>query len=214
MKRKFFAGTTSVALPIFALDATAAGPNNGLAGLVYNTASLVAEYRRQGQSSWTAITLVAGTLGTYTSGGIVADGALAGAYEFCPPDAAFAAGARWVAIRLRGAANMGAVLIECELDAVNYQDAFGFGLLGINGLAVQGAASGSPTATAVPAAAGLSAADGFYSGAFLLFTSGANKGLGQKVTGYVGSTRTFATQAFPTAPAAGDTFVVLGRVPS
>ena len=127
MKRKLTAGLTGVSLPIFVNDTTST-TGGGLAGLVFGTAGLVAEYRRQGQATWQPITLVAGTLGTYLSGSFVADGALAGAYEFCPPDACLAASARWVAIRLRGAANMLPVLMEIELDAVNYQDGAAFGL--------------------------------------------------------------------------------------
>jgi hypothetical protein len=88
----------------------------------------VLEYRRAGQSTWTTVTAVTKTLGTYVSGGIVADGSLAGAYEVDFPDAAFAAGARFVVCRIRGVANMLPVLIEIELDAVDYQDAAGFGL--------------------------------------------------------------------------------------
>jgi hypothetical protein len=89
------------------------------------------EYRRQNQSTWTSVTPQSGkTLGTYFSGGIVADGSLDGAYEVDFPDAAFAsaAGVEWVALRIRGVANMLPVLIEIELDAVDYQDAAAFGL--------------------------------------------------------------------------------------
>jgi flagellar hook-associated protein FlgK len=51
------------------------------------------EYRRQNQSTWTSVTPQSGkTLGTYFSGGIVADGSLDGAYEVDFPDAAFADG--------------------------------------------------------------------------------------------------------------------------
>jgi hypothetical protein len=89
---------------------------------------LILEYRRAGQSTWTTVTAVTKTLGTYVSGGVVADGSLAGAYEVDFPDAAFAAGARFVVCRIRGVANMLAVLIEIELDAVDYQDAAAFGL--------------------------------------------------------------------------------------
>lgn len=114
MKRKTFAGTTSVALPIFVQDTTSA-TGGGLA-IVFNTAGLVAEYRREGQNTWTAIALVAGTLGTYLSGSIIADGVLTGAYEFCAPDACFVPGARWAEIRLRSAVNMLPVIMEIELD--------------------------------------------------------------------------------------------------
>ena len=125
MKRKLTAGLTSASLPIYVRD-TSSATGAGLASLLFNTAGLVAEYRRQGSATWTAITLAAGTLGTWASGGIIADGALTGAYELNVPDAALASGARWVAIRLRGAANMLPVLIEIELDVVNYQSATAF----------------------------------------------------------------------------------------
>lgn len=119
MKRKLTAGQTSVSLPIFIQD-TASTTGGGLSGLTSATSGLVAEYRRRGSSAWTAITLTSKTLGTWTSGGFVADGALSGAYELDVPDAAVASGARWVAIRLRGAANMLPCLIEIELDAFDY----------------------------------------------------------------------------------------------
>lgn len=120
MRRKNYGGSTSNAIPIRVQD-TSSTTGGGLSGLVYNTSGLVAEYRREGSSSWTSISLVAGTLGTYVGGGFVADGALAGAYEFCPPDAAIASGKRWVVIRLYGVTNMFPVLLEIELDKVNYQ---------------------------------------------------------------------------------------------
>ena len=133
MKRKLTAGLTGASIPIFVRD-TSSSTGAGLSSLVFNTSGLVAEFRRQGAATWTAITLVSGTLGTWASGGFVADGALAGAYEVDLPDAILASGARWVAIRLRGAANMLPVLIEVELDVVNYQSATAF-ITGVNSLA-------------------------------------------------------------------------------
>jgi hypothetical protein len=88
----------------------------------------VLEYRRQGQASWVTVPLVAGTLGTWVSGGIVANGSRDGRYEIGLPDAALASGARFVEVCLRGAANLHPVDLELELDAVNYQDGAGFGL--------------------------------------------------------------------------------------
>jgi hypothetical protein len=124
-KRKLFAGIASVSLPVFIQDTTST-TGAGISGVTHTSSGLVLEYRRHGQSSWTSVTPVSKTLGTYTSGGIVADGSLAGAYEVDFPDAAFAAGSRFVLFRIRGVANMLAVLIEVELDAVDYQtDAFG-----------------------------------------------------------------------------------------
>ena len=121
-------GKTSRSLPVFIQDTTST-TGGGLSGVTSASSGLVLEYRRQGQSSWTSVTPVAGkTLGTYLSGGIVADGSLAGAYEVDFPDAAFASasGVEWVARRIRGVANMLPALIEVQLDTVDYQtDAFG-----------------------------------------------------------------------------------------
>jgi hypothetical protein len=127
VKRKIFAGTASLSLPVIVYDNTST-TGAGLSGLTHSTSGLVLEYRRAGQSSWTSVTLVSKTLGTYTSGGIVASGSRSGRYEVDIPDAAVAAGVRMVEICLRGAANMHPVDIELELDAVNYQDATAFGL--------------------------------------------------------------------------------------
>lgn len=128
MKRKLKAGTTSLILPIVIRD-TSSTTGAGLGSLVYNSAGLTAKYKRLGQSSWTTVSLVTMTAGTYTSGGFVAsDSGAGGGYEFCPPDAAIAAGARGVIIELYGATNMLAVRIEIELDAVDYQDATAMGL--------------------------------------------------------------------------------------
>ena len=130
-KNKQYAGQTSNSLAIFVQD-TSSTTGGGLSGVTNASSGLVMEYRRYGQSTWTSVTPVSKTLGTYVSGGIVADGSLAGAYEVDFPDAAFAAGARLVWLRVRGVTNMLPVLIEIELDAVNYQDGAGFGLSRIN----------------------------------------------------------------------------------
>ena len=128
MKRKFKGGLTSVSLPVFIAD-TSSTTGGGLSGVTSASGGLVLEYRRAGQSSWTSVTPQAGkTLGSYLSGGIVADGSLDGAYEVDFPDAAFASGARMVLCRIRGVTNMLSSLIEIELDAVDYQDAAAFGL--------------------------------------------------------------------------------------
>ena len=127
-RRKILAGSTSVVVPIFIQDSSST-TGAGLGSLVYNSAGLAAKYRRQGDSSWTTISLVTATAGTFTSSGFIADGGpVTGGYELGIPNAALASGATWVQIALYGATNMLAVLLEIELDAVNYQDATRFGL--------------------------------------------------------------------------------------
>jgi hypothetical protein len=124
---KIKGGTTSRPVPVFVQD-TSSTTGSGLGSIAHNTAGLVAEYRRAGASAYTAITLSAGTLGTWSSGGWVADGSVAGRYELDLPDAVLAAGVPWVVVQLRGVTNMLPVLLFIELDAVDYQDAAGFGL--------------------------------------------------------------------------------------
>lgn len=134
MFRKLKAGSTSQSIPIFVQDTTST-TGGGLGSLVYNTASLAAKYRRQGESSWTTISLATMTLGTWTSGGFVTDGGpVTGTYELGIPDAVLAAGAEWAEVVVYGAANMLPVLIFFELDAVNYQSATAF-ITGVNSLA-------------------------------------------------------------------------------
>lgn len=146
MKRKIKGGLTSVSLGVFIAD-TSSTTGGGLSGVTNSSSGLVLEYRRAGQSTWTSVTPVSKTLGTYTSGGIVADGSLAGAYEVDFPDAAFASGARFVLCRIRGVTNMLPVLIEVELDAVDYQDSTRFGLGAIPNV-VQGNSGALPTGDA------------------------------------------------------------------
>ena len=123
-------GKTQFSTPFFFAD-TSSTTGDGLSGVTSASGGLVMEYRRQGQSTWTSVTPQAGkTLGSYLSGGIVADTGLAGAYEVDFPDAAFAsaAGVEWVQLRVRGVTNMLATISVIELDAVDYQDAAAFGL--------------------------------------------------------------------------------------
>jgi hypothetical protein len=142
-KRKIKAGTTSLSLGVIVYDNTST-TGAGLSGITHASSGLVFEYRRDGQSSWTSVTPVSKTLGTYTSGGIVADGSRAGRYEVDIPDAVLAAGAKTAYVCLRGVTNMHPVDIEIELDAVDYQDAVRFGLSALPN-ASAGANGGLPT---------------------------------------------------------------------
>lgn len=127
-RRKIKAGSVSVTVPIFVQD-TSSSTGGGLGSLVYNTSGLDAKYRREGDSSWTTITLATATVGTFTSGGFISDGGpVTGGYEVGIPNAAIAAGAKWAQIVYYGATNMLPVLLEFELDAVDYQDGTAFGL--------------------------------------------------------------------------------------
>lgn len=132
MRDKIAAGTTSYSAPIYVTNSSTGA---GLGSLVYNSSGLAAGYRRQGQSTWTSISLSAGTLGTWSSGGWIADNPnVAGSYEVGIPNAALATGVAWVEIQFWGATSMNPVLLYIELDAVNYQSANDF-ITGVNSIA-------------------------------------------------------------------------------
>ena len=125
MKRKMMAGQKSKTMKVWIQNASTGA---GLGGLTNATSGLTCYYIRDGQSSSTVISLVAGTLGTWASGSFVAvDGTnMTGLYEFGVPNAVLAAGVDTAFVHLQGAANMVPCVLEIELDAVNYQSATGF----------------------------------------------------------------------------------------
>lgn len=121
-------GTTSKRRLIFIADSSST-TGAGLPNLVFNSAGLVAYYYASDLANDVQITLVTATLGTYTSGGLVAvdNTNMPGWYEFGIPDASLDGGTEAV-IQLRGATNMVPVNIYIELDSVDYQSATNFGL--------------------------------------------------------------------------------------
>ena len=140
-------GTTSKRRLIFIADSSST-TGAGLANLVFNSAGLVAYYYASDLANEVQITLVTATLGTYTSGGLVAvdNTNMPGWYEFGIPDAALDGGTEAV-IQLMGATNMVPVNIYIELDSVDYQDTVRFGLTSIPNVA-QGNSGALPTGDA------------------------------------------------------------------
>ncbi len=139
MKISRVVGTVNEILQIFIQDSSSL-VGAGLTGLAFDTAGLIAYYKRNNQSAWTAISLVTMTAGTYTSGGFVETDAVhaPGWYDFCPPAGVFTSG-RSVAINLQGAANMAQLPVEIELTAVNNQDAVRYGLTALPNAAAEAA---------------------------------------------------------------------------
>ncbi len=148
MKLKLKKGTTSKLLRIFIQDSSKTD-GSGLTGLVYNSGSLTWYYIREGDASATAVTLATMTVGTFASGGFKEVDAtnLPGVYEIGVPNASLATGSNSVVMMLKGATNMTPVLIEIELDAVDYQAATNFGLSALP-TANPAASGGLPTVDA------------------------------------------------------------------
>lgn len=137
----------------------------GLTGLTFGSGSLTAYYHRDTAASATAITLVTMTLGTFTSSGFVAvDGTnMPGWYQICPPNAAFASGAKSVSIGLKGAANMAPANIRVQIG------------LDYNVVAARGTLQAAASTTATIAAAE-SSADNRWTGSKIVILSGTAAG--------------------------------------
>lgn len=129
MKLQKLAGATSEIWQVFIQDSTSA-TGAGLAGLVFNSAGLTAYYHRDTDTTATAITLVTMTVGTFTSSGFKEIDAvhMPGWYQFCPPNAVLAAGAKSAALHLMGATNMAPLPIEVIFVAYDPDNATNLGL--------------------------------------------------------------------------------------
>lgn len=126
----YVAGSTSVVETIFLQD-SASTVGAGKTGLAYNTASLTCYYKRSNGTVAVAVSLAnIITLGTFVSGGFKEiDGTnQPGLYEFHPPDAALASGAKHVTFYFVGASGMAPRPIKIRILAVNPDDAMRMGL--------------------------------------------------------------------------------------
>jgi hypothetical protein len=117
MSEYVYAGLTSQTIDIFLQDSSSS-TGQGLAGLVYNSASLVASYRKGATGSRTAITLATQTVGgAWSSGGFVEIDAtdMKGVYRLDIPNAAVDTEG-FVTLYLYGATNLlpTALRIDCR----------------------------------------------------------------------------------------------------
>ena len=127
MKLTKKAGSTSEIWQVFIQD-TSKFDGSGLTGLTNASSGLTAYYHRDTDTTATAISLVSMTVGTFTSSGFKEIDAtnMPGWFQFCPPNAALASGAKSCAFHLKGAANMAATVIEVQLTAVDPDSATAF----------------------------------------------------------------------------------------
>ena len=140
------AGATSQSIDLFIQDSSST-TGAGLTGLVFNSGSLTAYYRRTGSAA-VAISLVTQTAtGAFATaaggagGGFCAvDGTnMPGVYRLDIPDAAIAAGVPEVVIMLKGATNMAPVLQKIILTAVDLQDSVRGGMTALPNAAAEAA---------------------------------------------------------------------------
>lgn len=216
MKLKIKEGTTSKIAKVFIQDSSATD-GSGLTGLVYNSAGLTAYWIAEGDASATSITLATATVGTYTSGGFIAvDGTnMPGVYEIGIPDAAIDATSEGsVVIMLKGATNMAPVLLEIELDTVDYRSSSWAQLMLSAGQILSGTVSTGTTAstTTLFAASDITEATAnHYKGRIVIFTGGNLSGQAVAINSYslVSGEGVFTVDLMTEAPANTDTFVIV-----
>ena len=141
MKLKIKQGTTSKIATVFIQDSSST-TGAGLAALVFNSASLTGYWIAEGDATATSITLATMTAGTWATGGFIEVDAtnMPGVYQVGIPDLAIDATSEGsVVVMLKGATNMAPVLIEIELDAIDYKDATRLGLTALPNAAADAA---------------------------------------------------------------------------
>tara|TARA_R110002020_G_scaffold261119_3_gene475526 strand:- start:476 stop:1048 length:573 start_codon:yes stop_codon:yes gene_type:complete len=74
---------------------------------------------------------------------------------------------------------------------------------------LQGSVTTGSTTSNIKGTGALSTTDDFYNDRMLLFTSGDLQFQGKPITDYVGSSKTFTTDPFTSAPASSDTFIIV-----
>lgn len=203
MKLAIAPDTTSKLVQVFIQDSSATD-GSGLTGLVYNSASLVAYYLREGAASPTAITLASATVGTFTSGGFKEVDAtnMPGVYELGIPNAALAAGANQVIVMLKGATNMAPVLLEIQLSNApadvlaiggdaNAAEALSRWFEG----AEYGTAASGSTSTTIRLALGASTTSDYYRGQMIVIAAGTGVGQARLITASSGVSVVTATVA-------------------
>ena len=140
-KLKIKEGTIYKLVRVFIQDSSST-TGAGLTGLVYNSSGLTAHYLPEGDATATAITLATMTVGTWATGGFkeVDSTNMPGVYEIGLPDAVIDATSEGsTLVMLKGATNMAPVLLEIELDKIDYRDSVRAGLTALPNAAADAA---------------------------------------------------------------------------
>jgi hypothetical protein len=226
--RDIMVGSVDVTLSFRIPDATSPS-GAGLTGLVFNTSGLTAYYFRE-RSAGVQITLATQTVtGAHSDGGFVEISALnlPGHYRLDLPDAAVAAGASFVVVELKGAANM--VPISTLVPLVGYDPSLAIptaaqiatavaapsaatiaaSVLGRVGVIRSGTAQGGD-GTHIQLDAGASAVDDVYNGLLCMVVGGPGVGQVRVVEDYVGATKQALVTAWATNPDNTSKFVLVG----
>lgn len=185
MKLDIKLGATSNIMQVFIRDSSST-TGAGLTGLTNASSGLTGYYHRDTDTTATAISIVSMTVGTFTSGGFkeIDSANMPGWYQFCPPDACFASGAKNVGIHMKGVTNMAPLPFEIQLVAYDPQDSVRMGMTALPNAAAA-ASGGVPVlganATAISFTGGMTISNA--SGDALALSSSGGNGAGMNVSG-------------------------------
>lgn len=231
MKLKLKEGTTSKIVTVFIQDSSSS-VGAGLTGLVYNSGSLTAYWIAEGDATATAITLVTMTAGTWTSSGFKEVDAtnMPGIYQLGLPNVVIDNSSEGsVVVMLKGATDMAPVVLEIELDTINYQPTDGFIPSNVKALndsttaalnigesadtmIVGAAATGTLSTTEMTTDMTVTVTDQ-YNGRVLIFdsdtTTTALRGQATDITATSTTNGKLTFTALTTAPVNGDTFIIV-----
>lgn len=197
----------------------------GLAGLAFNTAGLVASYARHGAARQ-AIALVTQTVaGAHVDGGFIEIDAanMPGLYRLDVPDALAATGTSGAMLELRGAANMLDKSAQIELlDVINANNPIAANTVQINSdsTSAQQLSKGAKAIVSGAAVAGTlsttqmttnltETTTDHYKDRSVVWRTGALAGQAKAITAYNGATKMLTFQAATEAPAAADEFDIV-----
>ena len=221
MKHQLHRGLTSKTVKVFLQDSTST-TGAGLTGLTSASSGLIAYYIREGDNATTAITLSAGTLGTWSSGGFVEVDAthMPGIYELGLPNAAVASG-NSVVVVIRGATNLVPRNLEIQLTDTDVNDGVRFGLTALPNAAAGatggadctvtlGGTASAGSATSITLTGG-SATDNYYNHQVVQIVGGTGVGQARTIVSYTGSTKVaIVNRAWRTNPDNTSVFAVKG----
>lgn len=210
MKLKIKAGKQNQKLRVYIQDSTGAGKT----GVLHS--DLICKYVRDNNLSVQTLTL--NNTATFpnhvdNSWVEVSSSDMPGLYELCVPDLVLEdAGEVLFMLRANGstATGMIPVLMELELDEIDYRSTSYANLEASAGTIVTGTVSTTSSGTTSLVASALpSSVDDHYNGRVLIFTSGTLSAQATNITDYVGSTKTLTFTALSSAPQSGNTFIIV-----
>lgn len=202
MKLKIKAGTTSKRIKVFVQDSTGAGKTGVLSSHVRFV------YIRDVDSSAAVTTLNStGSVGSYTSQSWTEVSAtnMPGVYELGVPNHALSSSHVLMMFTANGstATGMLPILVEIELDGIDYQSASYSKLEASAGTIVTGNPVAGTLSTTEMTTNLTETTDDHYNGRVLVFTSGTLSGQATNITDYDGASKKLTFTALTEAPQTG-----------